>query len=308
MTPGDRVTRPRLVAPETAIAISGALWGLYWIPVRHLQAGGVGVAWFTLGLFIAVLALLVPLLVRYPPARAAFTPRMLLTGLLTGGAFVLYTVSIVLTEVVAAILLFYMSPVWATVLGRVLLAERFTASRLVALAMGLGGLWVVLGSESGVPLPRNPGDWCALAAGVMWALGTLRVHQDAATSSAAHAVSLFVGGTLVISLIVGGTLVIGVVALLPGMAAPPPITAESAAIVLVMAVVSLLSAWSILWGARLLSPGRAGLLLMMEVITGLASAAVLAGEPFGLAQVFGSMLIAGAVVVEVLPPAGRSRA
>jgi len=299
LTPGDRVTRPRLVAPETAIAISGALWGLYWIPVRHLQAGGVGVIWFTLCLFVAVLALLVPLLVRYPPARAAFTPRMVVTGLLTGGAFVLYTVSIVLTEVVAAILLFYMSPVWATVLGRLLLAERFTASRLVALAMGLGGLWVVLGSESGVPLPRNVGDWCALTAGVMWALGTLRVHQDAATSSAAHAVSLFVGGTLVV----------GVMALLPGMAGPPPpVTAESAAIVLVMAVVSLLSAWSILWGARLLSPGRAGLLLMMEVITGLASAAVLAGEPFGLAQVFGSMLIAGAVVVEVLPPAGRSRA
>ena len=298
MTPGDRVTRPRLVAPETAIAISGALWGLYWIPVRHLQAEGVGAVWFTLGLFAAVLALLVPLLVRYPPARAAFTPRMLVTGLLTGGAFVLYTVSLVLTEVVAAILLFYMSPVWATVLGRVLLAERLTASRLVALAMGLGGLWVVLGSESGVPLPRNPGDWCALAAGVMWALGTLRVHQDAATSSAAHAASLFVGGTLVI----------GVIALAPDMAGPlPPVTAASAAIVLVMAVVSLLSAWSILWGARLLSPGRAGLLLMMEVITGLASAAVLAGEPFGMAQVFGSVLIAGAVVVEVLPPAGRSR-
>ena len=299
MTPGDRVTRPRLVAPETAIAISGALWGLYWIPVRHLQAGGVGVVWFTLGLFAAALALLVPLLVRYPPARAAFTPRMLVTGLLTGGAFVLYTVSIVLTEVVAAILLFYLSPVWATVLGRVLLAERFTASRLVALAMGLGGLWVVLGSESGVPLPRNPGDWCALAAGVMWALGTLRVHQDAATSSAAHAASLFVGGALVI----------GVIALLPDMAGPvPPVTAPSAAIVLGMTVVSLLSAWSILWGARLLSPGRAGLLLMMEVITGLASAAALAGEPFGMAQVVGAMLIVAAVLVEVLPPAGRSHA
>ena len=164
------MARARLVAPETAIAVSGALWGLYWIPVRYLEAAGVGVVWFTLGLFVAALALLVPVLVRYPPARAAFTPRMLVTGLLTGGAFVLYTVAIVLTEVVAAILLFYMSPVWATVLGRVLLGERFTVSRLAALVLGLGGLWVVLGSESGVPLPRNPGDWCALAAGVMWAL------------------------------------------------------------------------------------------------------------------------------------------
>ena len=299
MTTGNRAERPRLVAPETAIAISGALWGLYWIPVRHLQGAGVGVVWMTLGLFVAALAMFVPVLVRYPPARAVFAPRMLVTGLLTGGAFVLYTVSIVLTEVVAAILLFYLSPVWATVLGRVLLAERLTASRLAALILGLGGLWVVLGGESGVPLPRNAGDWCALTAGVMWALGTLRVHQDASTSSAAHAAALFVGGTAVIAVVV----------LAPDIAGPAPaVAAPSAAIVLVLAALSVASAWGILWGARLLSPGRAGLLLMMEVITGLASAAALAGEPFGVAQIVGSALIVAAPLAEVLLPAGRRSA
>ena len=291
--------RPRLTGPETAIAVSGALWGLYWIPVRHLEARGVGVVWTTLGLFAVGLALLAPILIRNPPARAVFAPRMLATGLLTGGAFVLYSVSLVLTEVVTAILLFYLSPVWATVLGRVLLAERLTGSRLTALALGLGGLWVVLGGESGVPLPRNPGDWCALIAGVMWAFGTLRVHQDSTISPIAHAASLFVGGAVVIAII----------SLLPAMAGPAPVvTAQAAAIILILAVLSVVSAWGILWGARLISPGRAGLLLMMEVITGLASAAVLAGEPFGMTQAIGSMLIVAAALVEVLPAAGRRRA
>ena len=291
--------RPRLTGPETAIAISGALWGLYWIPVRHLEARGVGVVWMTVGLFVVALALLVPVLIRHPPARAVFTPRMLATGLFTGGSFVLYTVAVVLTEVVTAILLFYLSPVWATVLGRVLLAERFTVSRVAALILGLGGLWVVLGGESGLPLPRNPGDWCALTAGVTWAFGTLRVHQDAAISPIAHTGALFVGGAVVIAII----------ALLPAMEAPvPAATAPAVAIVLVTAVLSMLSAGGILWGARLISPGRAGLLLMMEVITGLASAALLAGEPFGPVQVVGSMLIVAAALVEVLPSAGPRRA
>ncbi len=291
--------RPRLTGPETAIAVSGALWGLYWIPVRHLEARGVGVVWTTLGLFVVGLALLAPILIRHPPARAVFAPRMLATGLLTGGAFVLYSVSLVLTEVVTAILLFYLSPVWATVLGRVLLAERLTGSRLTALALGLGGLWVVLGGESGVPLPRNPGDWCALIAGVMWAFGTLRVHQDSTISPIAHTASLFVGGAVVIAII----------SLLPAMAGPAPVvTAQAAAIILILTVLSVVSAWGILWGARLISPGRAGLLLMMEVITGLASAAVLAGEPFGMIQAIGSMLIVAAALVEVLPAAGRRRA
>ena len=290
--------RPRLTGPETAIAISGALWGLYWIPIRHLETQGVGVVWATLGLFAAALAIFVPILVRHRPARAVFTPRMLATGLLTGGSFVLYTVSIVLTEVVTAILLFYLSPVWATALGRVLLGERLTGSRLLALALGLGGLWVVLGGESGVPLPRNVGDWCALTAGVTWALGTLRVHQDAAVSPIAHTASLFVGGAVVIA----------VIALLPAVAGPAPdIDAPTSAVVAILAVLSVVTAGGILWGARLISPGRAGLLLMMEVITGLASAAMLAGEPFGVSQVVGSTLIVAAALVEVLPARGRLR-
>lgn len=293
------MTRPRLTGPEIAIAVSGALWGLYWIPLRYLDARGVDAVWTMLGLFVVGLALLVPILLRYPPARAAFTPRMLATGLLTGGSFVLYSVSIVLTEVVTAILLFYLSPVWATVLGRLLLAERFTGARLTALALGLGGLWVVLGGESGLPLPRNAGDWCALIAGVTWAFGTLRVHRDTALPAAAHVTALFIGGTAVSA----------VIALLPIMDAPAPlVTVRAAAIILAVAVISMVSAWGILWGARLVSPGRAGLLLMLEVITGLASAAALAGEPFGMAQGIGSMLIVAAALVEVLPASARHRA
>ena len=287
---------PRLTAPEIAIAAFGSIWGLYWIPVRYLEARGVDVIWTTLGLFVGGLALLAPILARHPPARAVLTPRMLLTGLLTGGAFVLYSIAIALTEVVTAILLFYLSPVWATLLGRVLLGERLVATRLVALVLGLGGLWVVLGGESGVPLPRNPGDWYALIAGIAWALGTLRVHEDTATSPVAHVTALFIGGTAVIA----------VFSLLPTTAAPAPaVTAHAAAAISTLAVLSVVSAWGILWGARVVSPGRVGILMMTEVITGLASAAALAGEPFGIVQTAGAMLIVAAAIVEVLPAAGR---
>ena len=296
MTPEDRAGRSRLAAPEIAIVASGALWGLYWIPVRHLESRDVDGVWTTLGLFVTGLALLAPVLLRHPPARAAFAPRMLATGLLTGGSFVLYSISIVLTDVVTAILLFYLSPVWATVLGRLLLAERFTGARLVALALGFGGLWVVLGGEGGVPLPRNPGDWCALAAGITWAFGSLRVHQDTAVSAVAHVTSLFIGGAAVITAVV----------LLPIADAPAPsVTVGASAIVSIVAVLSMVSAWGILWGVGLVSPGRAGLLLMTEVVTGLVSAAALAGEPFGVVQIAGSGLIVAAALVEVLPARAR---
>lgn len=293
----------RLTAPELAIALPGALWGLYWIPVRYLEARGVGVVWLTLGVFAAGAALIVPVALRRPGARAGFTPRMLVTGFLTGGGFVLYSIAIALTEVVTAILLFYLSPVWATVLGRIVLAERFTGARLAALGLGLGGLWVVLGGEGGAPLPRNLGDWFALAAGIAWALGSVRVHQDAAAPPVAHVTSLFLGGAAATVLI----------ALLSPVDPGPPATlfaAGPAAIVLGVAGITVASAIGLLWGVRLVSPGRAGLLMMLEVVTGLASAAAFAGEPFGAAQIAGSVLIVAAAVVEVLPAArspARSR-
>ena len=292
--------RPRIAGPESAIVVSSGFWGLYWIPVRHLEARGVDALWTTLGLFVVGLALLAPVLVRYRPARAVFTPRQLTTGLLTGVSFVLYSISIVLTDVVTAILLFYLSPVWATLLGRVVLAERFTSARLAALGLGLGGLWVVLGGEGGAPLPRNTGDWFALAAGIAWALGSVRVHQDAAASPVAHVTSLFLGGAAATVLI----------ALLSPVDPGPPaplFAAGPAAIVLCVAAVTAASAIGLLWGVRLVSPGRAGLLMMLEVVTGLASAAAFAGEPFGAAQIAGSALIVAAAVVEVLPAARPAR-
>ncbi len=55
-----------------------------------------------------------------------------------------------------------------------------------------------------------------------------------------------------------------------------------------------------IWPATLLSPGRVGMLLMVEVFVGVASAAILTDEQFGLRELAGTMLIISAGVVEVL--------
>ena len=52
--------------------------------------------------------------------------------------------------------------------------------------------------------------------------------------------------------------------------------------------------------ATVLSPGRVGMLLMVEVIVGEASAAILTDEQFGVRELAGTVLIISAGVVEVL--------
>jgi drug/metabolite transporter (DMT)-like permease len=52
-----------------------------------------------------------------------------------------------------------------------------TGARAVALALGLAGLITILGGGTSFPLPQNTGDILALLAGMVWAMGTLRVRM-----------------------------------------------------------------------------------------------------------------------------------
>ena len=56
--------------------------------------------------------------------------------------------------------------------------------------------------------------------------------------------------------------------------------------------------WLLLWGARFLEPGRVSLLLLLEVAVAALSAALLAGEPFGLREAAGCLLILSAGALE----------
>jgi drug/metabolite transporter (DMT)-like permease len=67
-----------------------------------------------------------------------------------------------------------------------------------------------------------------------------------------------------------------------------------------IAVLMLPITWMTIWPATLLSPGRVGMLLLVEVLVGVSSAALLLDEPFGLRELSGAALIIAAGVVEVL--------
>jgi drug/metabolite transporter (DMT)-like permease len=61
-----------------------------------------------------------------------------------------------------------------------------------------------------------------------------------------------------------------------------------------------------LWGASKMSPARASMILMLEVLVGVGSAAWLAGEELGLNKIIGGALILSASLVEALGQSGGS--
>ncbi|MDJ0779186.1 MAG: DMT family transporter [Gammaproteobacteria bacterium] len=279
--------------PSLGLAFGAALWGLYWIPIRGIEAAGVDPYWTGPVIFGATSLLFLPLLVTRVRVFIEHWDNILLPGLMAGLAFALYIASISLTDVVRALLLFYMTPLWSTLLGILFLGERLTLNRVLALAFAFAGLYVVLVVESGLPIPRNAGDWCALGSGVLWSVSSVKLFQDGARNLV-EKVMVFV----VCGLLTGGVLAL----LQPGGVHNLPTMASLAAgwpWLLVVAVMTLPVCYLTIWPASVLSPVRVGMLLMIEVVVGVISAAMLTVEPFGPREIGGTLLILLAGVVEI---------
>lgn len=284
------------VLPSIAIALSGALWGLFWLPARHFNDLGINAAWTSTVFFGVTALVLMPIACLRLREIGQLKSGHLITGLLMGGAFTLYALALVLTTVVNALLLFYLTPIWSTLLGRLLLKEPIGWTRISALALGIAGLVTILDPAQGLPLPRNPGDWIAFLAGVIWAYGSLRSYSQRPPGMIGAALSFASGGLLVSC----------AVALLSPEAAIGPWPTPGAwraglsGLLALALVVFLPTNFLVVWGTERLNPARVGILLMTEIVAGTLSAALWSGEPFGARQVIGALLIMTAGVVEVL--------
>lgn len=284
----------RVVLASAGIVVGGALWGLYWLPVRYLGDLGLRGAWAGAVIYLATVALLVPLIAWRGRRLVAHWRGLSVCGLLTGAAFSFYSTSLLMTDVVRAILLFYLTPIWGTFLGIAFLGERITLARAGALVLAFGGLVVVVGSAGAMAKPPNAGDYLALASGVAWALGSFQLYRMGQVPVADLVIAFAVGSLIVTGL----TLLAGVGAPAPdrplmAMAAAAPVAVTIALYVIPMLALTV-------WPATVLSPGRVGLLLMSDAVVGIASAAVLAGETFGWREALGTVLIVSAAAVEVL--------
>ena len=147
---------------------------LFWIPLRAFEAAGLAAGWATLGQFVFPLLVLLPFAVQRVVIGRPTGAGDVLTGLFVGGSFALYFDSLLLTDVARALILFYITPAWSTLLEIVFMRRSLTKARLLALVLGFSGLLVILGGRSGVPVPQNLGDTMALISGMIFALGTLR--------------------------------------------------------------------------------------------------------------------------------------
>ena len=260
------------------IFLASSFWGVLWVPMRHIEAMGLSGLWVVvLFHFLPALAML-PLIVKTAPSSRRDWRQAAVAGALMGAGFALYALGLVVASVTKTVILFYMTPIWSTVIAYFVLRERAGWGRWLAIAAALVGCALVTG-VSRDELRFDPADLLGLLSGLFWALGSVMIRRyDGLNFVTVSFLQYLFGGimALLAALYLGDPL--------------PQLNAFLQAIppaFLASVVVFLPSVLLIFRIMQYVSPGLVGILMLSEALVAAVSAAFWLGETLSSMQWIG---------------------
>ena len=299
--PGHLARRARLLA-VLGLVFNAFTFGVSWWPFRQLSAQGLHPLWLT-GLSYALVVLL--LVAARPQSLAVLWRTPSLWWLMAAAGFTnaCFNWAVTTGDVVRVVLLFYLMPLWAVLLARVLLGERISRRGGLRLALALVGALVVLwpvaapgSSALGWPLPRNWAEALGLAGGLGFALNNVLLRREAAHGESVCALAMFLGGSAV-ALVLAGLLTHAGLA-----TAPPPIAPLWAFAALGMGLWFLVANLALQKGAALLPANTTSVILITELLFAGLSALALGAGVLGPREAVGSVMILGAALMAAVQP------
>jgi drug/metabolite transporter (DMT)-like permease len=284
--------------PAFALTFNAFVWGVSWWPFRQLQDAGLHPLWAT----ALIYALAAAAIGVFRPAvwrEIARHPALWVLVVASGTTNAAFNWAVTIGDVVRVVLLFYLMPLWAVVLARMLLAEPFERTALLRVALALAGAMVVLWpDDGGLPLPRTLAEGLGVLGGFSFALNNVMLRREAARSEAARAAAMFAGGVLV----AGG--LAAVLALAGQIAAPPVPRAGWLAGALAMGALFVASNLALQYGAARLPAHATAVIMLTEILFASLSAVVLGAAELSAKTIVGGALIVGAAAMAT----GRRRA
>ena len=271
-----------------ALLMNALLWGLSWIAFKFLQAHGIHPLWSTAIIF-SVCSLL--LIAFRPTALREMRghPELWLVALTAGITNASFNGAVAFGDVVRVILLFYLMPVWAVILARLILQEPITVRSLMRITLGLIGAMVVLYQPSvGLPLPHSLADWVALLGGSTFALNNVMLRRLKGVSDAARAIAMLGGGALLSALL--GT----VFAALGMMLWPTALNMAVAPTLALWSGLFLIAVVCLQYGASRLPANISAVIMLTEILVATVSAWALGAAEIRLQDLIGGALIISA--------------
>ena len=269
-----------------AVFFASGLWGLYWIPQRALENGGLTGGWGTVAQYAIPLLLMTPIIIWKFIQNKPTGFHLPFIGLFFGGGIACYANSFLLTDIMRVFILFYLMPVWTTIFEIFVYRKLPNWQRIVSLSLAILGLWIVFGKDGNLPLPVNVGDWLAILGGLLCAAGAIKLEKAKLENVTSLLYSFFFYGllvTLFTSLIFSDAFgpfpnIFSWIKMLP--------------LLLILSILFFIpSSIVLLWSPSRIGAGVFSILILSEIIFGTVSAAILSNEIFGWQEGIGAFLM-----------------
>lgn len=270
-----------------ALMTNSVLWGLSWIAFKFLQTHGLHPLWSNTIIFSVCLLLLI----AFRPAalrQMRDHPGLLLVAISAGVTNATFNGAIAFGDVVRVILLFYLMPVWAVILARLILKEAITPRSLMRVALGLIGAMIVLYKSSvGLPLPQSLADWAAILGGLAFAFNNVMLLRLKGASDAARGVAMLSGAACI-------SAALGVLFASLGMMAWPVLSMTLLPTLTLWSGLFLLAIVCLQYGASRLPANISAVIMLTEILAATVSAWALGAAHIRLQDLIGGALIISA--------------
>lgn len=287
--------------PVWVLLFSASMWGLSSLPLKAFAAYGLsgpllaGVAFGLAGLVS------LPLLLREHRQWRRSLGLLVLLALVGGWGNTAYVSALVMGDVVRVMLLFYLLPAWSVLGGWLFLDEQVSRRRGGAVALALGGAFLVVGGLAAFDTPFSVADAMAVSAGMGFAGNNIIARHAQGIPTASKTVVLFLGcalSALPLALWMDGSVAADVLTSLT-----PAVLAWLVAYA--VGWLGLVTAtWQ--WSVTRMEAGRAGVISIAELVVALLAATLVGGERMTLLECMGGLMIAVAAVLEATDSAAST--
>ena len=285
----------RNINPNFAIILSTLLWGTWWFPLRLLnESANNNAIPLTLSFLIAGLFLLCFSLKNIHLLSKRNIMLTLVAATMGAAAMCLYNEGLLRGNVARILIFFYLTAVWSTIIEIVFLKVPLTVSRALSITAGFIGLFIITGLDKGNFLPNSLADIFGILSGLLWSIcaSLIRVNEELDVNFGTS-IFILMGGVFVLlaTLLPDGQIISGF---------NSQILFQTYLIILAFAFIWLLPGyWLITYGQDQVDPGRAGILLMFEVVIGIISAYLIANELISIRELLGALFILSAPLLEL---------
>ncbi len=271
--------------PVLGLLFAASMWGLIWYPLRLLEDNGLNGLWASALMYCGTLVVAIPVLWRGWHEWKQQPWLFFFMALATGWTNIAFILAVLDGNVVRVLLLFYLSPLWATLLGVMFLGEKLSSRSYLILLIAMVGAVIMLWNTSlGFPAPQDSADWLALSSGVAFAVTNVLIHKLEQATVMVKTATGWLGVILIAFIMI-------LYRDIPLQVTAPVIAGAWLLGALVMTLMNI----AVVFGVSYMPVHRSAVILLFEIVVGAVSSLLLTNEVITMREwVGGGMVVLAA--------------